>query len=336
MRSNPAHLDASVHSAPRTGSGSGDVVSTVEPADAKVAAIRNLKRLQKTDPRVIPNDDFVGRYMALRELRGQQCRISADMLLHCTPTLEKVTSLQQILWILPKSCRPTLNQEINAEFIVDPKRLETTPPGTSMDDVWVVDQAVTQSQLGPGAWVWSTGVQAKFACPLALAVASETDQHEQIVAPVVHPGPSLTAQQPLLCDTQNEPSDGKDVFEGIARATKLAMQNARFVSQDVYDATTLEYWLRSFVSHLRKAKESFEANVGATVDSQPKQVVGDSQPAHVKLYLKFVAKCLLESQCFKHLDKFLRHVLAIREFAPELVPAVVQALEALVQDRPHS
>ena len=166
--------------------------------------------------------------------------------------------------------------------------------------------------------------------------APQINDNEQGVAPVVHPGPSLTVQQPLLCDSHSEPSDGKDVFEGIARATKLAMENDRFVSPDVYDATTLEYWLRSFVSHLRKAKESFEANVGATVDSQPKQVFGDSQPARVKSYLKFVAKCLLESQCFKHLDKFLRHFVAIREFVPELVPAVVQALEALAQDRPHS
>ena len=80
MRSSPAHLDASVHSAPRAGSDVGDVVSTVEPADAKVSAIRNLKRLQKTDPRVIPNDDFAARYMALRELRGDKCRISPEML----------------------------------------------------------------------------------------------------------------------------------------------------------------------------------------------------------------------------------------------------------------
>ena len=88
MRSNPAHLDASVHSAPRAGSGSGDIVS-VEPAEAKVAAIRNLKRLQKIDPRVIPNDDFVARYMAIRELRGDKCRISADMLLSMAATMEK-------------------------------------------------------------------------------------------------------------------------------------------------------------------------------------------------------------------------------------------------------
>ena len=70
MRSNPAQPDASVHSAPRAGSGSGEAVSTVDQAGAKVVALRNLKRLEKTDPRVIPNDDFVGRYMALRELRG--------------------------------------------------------------------------------------------------------------------------------------------------------------------------------------------------------------------------------------------------------------------------
>ena len=115
-------------------------------------------------------------------------RISADMLLH-------EGSLQQMFWILPKSRRPRLNEEIDAEFIVDPKCLETSPPGTSMEDVWVVDQAVTQSKLGPGAWVWSIGVEAKFSCPVALSVACETYDHDQVVAPVVHPGPSLTAQE---------------------------------------------------------------------------------------------------------------------------------------------
>ena len=334
MRSNPAHLDGSVHSAPRAGSDVGDVVS-VEPAEAKVAAIRNLKRLQKTDPRVIPNDDFAARYMALRELRGDKCRISTEMLLSMTPTLEKTTALQQILWILPKRSRPTLDQEINAEFIVDPRRLESTPPGTSMADVWVVDQAVTQAQLGPGVWVWSTGVKAKFAVPLA--VASETGQHQQSLDPAIHTSSSLGAQQPLslLSDTQNQASDVHGVFESIARATKLAMENDRFVSPDIYDATTIEYWLRSFVSHLRKAKESFEADLRTVGESQNVPGFVDSQPPYVKLYLSFVAKCLLDSHCFTHLGKFLVHFVAIREFAPEIVPTVVHALEALVKDRPH-
>ena len=49
----------------------------------------------------------------------------------------------------------------------------------------------------------------------------------------------------------------------------------------------------------------------------------------MKLYLKFVVKCLLSSHCFHCLGKFTKHFACIRGFAPELVPPVATALELL-------
>jgi len=47
------------------------------------SALRNLKRLRKADPRVQINDEFVSMYLALRKMRGEQCRITAALLLTC-------------------------------------------------------------------------------------------------------------------------------------------------------------------------------------------------------------------------------------------------------------
>ena len=49
----------------------------------RLSVLRNLKRLQKADARVQINDEFVSMYLALRKMRGEQCRITAALLLTC-------------------------------------------------------------------------------------------------------------------------------------------------------------------------------------------------------------------------------------------------------------
>ena len=57
------------------------------------------------------------------------------------------------------------------------------------------------------------------------------------------------------------------MFEAIARATKKAMNGARFYSDDVHDTTTMEFWLRSYVAHLRAAHDKFTAASSVATDS---------------------------------------------------------------------
>ena len=43
--------------------------------------------------------------------------------------------------------------------------METSPHGFEAKDIWVLDKAITQSELGVGAFEWATGVSATFSAP---------------------------------------------------------------------------------------------------------------------------------------------------------------------------
>jgi hypothetical protein len=136
---------------------------------------------------------------------------------------------------------------------------------------------------------------------------------------------------------------GEQTFKGIARATKSALECGRFFSIDPHDTSTLEFWLRSFVSHLRAVHAKFASSKTAELcersgaSSQVTLRFGDSQPPHVQAYLKYVVKCLLGSACYQVLGHFTKHFMDIKEFAPELVPQVALAFEMLQKEwRAHN
>ena len=113
------------------------------------SAVRNLKRLEKNDPRVKINDEFVSKYLALRKLKGgDRARITAEMLLNCKSKDTVTNALTQTFYVLPKSRRPSLESEIANKFFIDPKLLDKLPPGFQAEDIWVLDKAIGQSELG--------------------------------------------------------------------------------------------------------------------------------------------------------------------------------------------
>ena len=149
-------LSSAVHrTVHKAGSLSRDAVGN---ADERAAALRNLKHLQRSDPRIRLDESFVAKYLALREVRGAHGRINSKMLLNCVAQHSQRTALKRKLWILSKSRRPHLDKEIDSAWLVNPERMAELPAGLVSEQVWVVDQAYPVSRLGPGALEWETSV----------------------------------------------------------------------------------------------------------------------------------------------------------------------------------
>ena len=341
----------------RTVRRTGSLLESIGHNDRAVA-LRNLKRLRLGDSRIQVDEEFVNRYLTLRQVRGQRCRITSRDLLGCTQEQSSNTHLMRKLWILPKHLKPNLDSEIDEALLVDASLLATTPPGVITEDVWVVDQACPQASLGHGAFEWVTGVSVKYTIP-----TGDASLHTSITEENNHTYDSLgsfdetasqrsesvadnssSARPPpsrLLSNAYTEPLQAEDVFEGIARRTKAASAFGRFYSEDQQDTSTVEFWLRSYSAHLKACYLKFEGGFGRTLEdgSQATDNFTDTLAPHVRQYLRFVVNCLVVAPCYQCLGKLTHHFKQIRTFAPDLVPEVVSALEVLQKDlqleRPH-
>ena len=63
------------------------------------------------------------------------------------------------------------------------------------------------------------------------------------------------AARSSFLEDSTEITDGVDMLDSIARATKKAIDVGRIYSDDKQDTSTAEFWLRSYVSHLKVAYE---------------------------------------------------------------------------------
>ncbi len=114
------------------------------------------------------------------------------------------------------------------------------------------------------------------------------------------------------------------MFEDIAVATKKAAESNHFTSSDGNDTSTVEFWLRSYAAHLKSRYDTHARTKGETA------FVETLMP-HVRLYLKFVLKCMLQSPCFNVVGSFKPHFDAIGEFCPELLPPLAHAITGLAE-----
>jgi hypothetical protein len=255
--------------------------------------------------------------------------------------------LTQTFWVLPKSRRPKLDSEIASKFFIDPQLMETLPHGFESNDIWVLDKAITQSELGVGAFEWATGVSATFSAPPDdERVAIEADDARRDVDCEILPerkepeeklsSCGLSSQRSsdfskLLCAENVDKVSREDVFEDIAKETKSAADSCRYYSEHIQDASTIEFWLRAYVSHIYKLHEEHAA--GPSSDSaQSTPAFVDTLPEYVKRYVGFVVSCLLSSPCRYVLDKFMFQFKQLDEVCPELVPPMARALDILTGD----
>jgi len=128
--------------------------------------------------------------------------------------------------------------------------METLPHGFQAADIWVLDKAISQSELGVGASEWTTGVFATVSAPSHDGFALESDDAPQAVdsqnrPELNRPAETLSSSDmstsKLLCPENRCKTTSEDVFEDIARETQLAAASRRFYSEHVQDASTAEF-----------------------------------------------------------------------------------------------
>jgi len=225
--------------------------------------------------------------------------------------------------------------------------METLPHGFEANDIWVLDKAITQSELGVGAFERATGVSATFSAPPDdERVAVEADDARLAVDCEILPehkepqeqlsSSGLSSQRSadfskLLCTENVGNVSREDVFEDIAKETKLAADSCRYYSEHIQDASTIECWLRAYVSHIYKLHEEHAAGPSSdSAKSTPAFV--DTLPEYVKRYVGFVVNILLSSPCRYCLDKFTFQFEQLDEICPQLLPPMARALEMLTGD----
>jgi hypothetical protein len=309
--------------------------------DERKSAVRNLKRLAKADSRVKSNDEFVSKYLALRKLKGgDRARITAEMLLNCKSKETVTNALTQTFYVLPKSRRPSLESEIANKFFIDPKLMEKLPHGFQAADIWVLDKAIPQSELGVGVFEWSTTVTSTVLAPSDDVMALHSGDAPQAVdsqnrpdstRPAGENSSSGTPTSKLLSTASRRKTTSEDVFEGIARETKLAAEYGRFFSELIQDASTVEFWLRAYVAHISSLHEEYTAKRSSENETSNEAFV-DTLPEHIKDYLGFVLETLLNSQCDNCLPKFTYQFEIIDEICPQLLPPIEFALIQLTGD----
>jgi hypothetical protein len=200
-----------------------------------------------------------------------------------------------------------------AGIIIGPSDLmEILPYGFEAKDIWILDKAITQSELGVGVFEWSTTVTSTVLAPSDDVMALQSGDAPQAVdsqnrpdstRPAGENSSSGTSTSKLLSTASRRKTTSEDVFEGIARETKLAADSGRFYSGHVQDGSTVEFWLRAYVAHISSLHEESTAKRSSENETSNEAFV-DTLPEHIKDYLGFVLETLLKSQCRYCLAKF--------------------------------
>jgi len=142
---------------------------------------------------------------------------------------------------------------------------------------------------------------------------------------------SGTSTSKLLSTGSRRKTSSEDVFEGIARETKVAAEFGRFYSELIQDASTVEFWLRAYVAHISSLHEEY-TDKRSSENETSNEAFLDTLPEHVKDYLGFVLETLLNSQCNNCLHKFTYQFVEIHEICPQLLPPMAFALIELTGD----
>jgi hypothetical protein len=218
--------------------------------------------------------------------------------------------------------------------------MEKLPHGFQAADIWVLDKAIPQSELGVGVFEWSTTVTSTVLAPSDDVIALQSGDVPQAVdsqnrpdstRPAAEKSSSGTSSSKLLSTASRRKTTSEDVFEGIARETKLAAEFGRFYSELIQDASTVEFWLRAYVAHITSLHEEYTETRSSENETSNEAFV-DTLPEHVKDYLGFVLETLLNSQCNYCLHKFTYQFDILEEICRQLLPPIAHALMELTGD----
>ena len=157
------------------------------------------------------------------------------------------TSLKQLFWILSKTMRPNLANDIDVKFQYNADDLQEWPPTIPNDIVWVIDRCVSASDLGPGTMIYKSYFARTYKVPsdnLALEdVEDEGDRNsadKSVSSSMPEPADSaeLPSEAPprklrrLFSQVSDNIAEECDTFDNIALQTKLAAEKGALYNKD--------------------------------------------------------------------------------------------------------
>lgn len=254
----------------------------VPSGDERARAVRALTDFNKANQEIQVTEQNIRLYLALRQLNPSG-RVSASMILHQKSTAVSQVLLKQKLWIVPRANFQVLPQDMH-QYLVDPSVLADAPPDLDAQSVWILDQAVARTRLGPCVLEFESAFGQRTTIPspsasqsvpaLPAAPASSTPESRSQPAEQGQPQPKRAR---ILSEQKSEPEENS--FEQIATATKEAFEKGRFVSSDKNNSMFAEFWLRAFSKHADKFKGASEV------------------PHYTKAYVGFIVRSLLATPC---------------------------------------
>ena len=310
-------------------------------------AERMLNAWRAKDESITASDEMIKLFLGLQSLKPGG-RVSVKELKKWNATAVASTMLKQSFWLLAKARRPDL-REISGikEHLVDPWSLDAFPADLPRDEYWVIDQCVPRHVVGPGALVLESaagtsytqsmnpsgqnpaGVSAILPAPGAPSTApaqSEASPALHAVVPAsVAVAPSSAplpfAPPRLLKERSSDPDDQEAIAENIARCTRAACDKKQFLCQCEEVPDTVEFWLRKYKEYIL-AEHGRE---GQTTDADWEKKLAP----HMRVYVKFLVKILLQERIFKDIAVFSRHFKDIKAVSQHLVPALGDAIVSL-------
>ena len=306
---------------------------TVTPS-IRAESKRTLHTLNEKDASIDPEGESnIKIISALKQLGVQRINLSAFKTWH-----EKIVHSEIVthdIWIQTKSAMPNLDKVIEKDWFYQSSEIRGN---INKDAYWFVDINVPEpSRLGKGAKKWKIAlaiVRTKDAIKEQHDPDVETRQVQDQLQGATHFQPLANPAcryKPRLLSAQLSDAESSDVkaTEDLAQSTEKAFADEVYYLNDPMASKSAEFKLRMYIAHLRaKRKEAESAGAGAAAASMPvSNWSGGLLEPHMKVYLRYVVKWILEGDTFAVSQHFVKHLKDAQDIAPELVPRVASVIQ---------
>ena len=117
-------------------------------------------------------------------------------------------------------------------------------------------------------------------------------------------------RQRVLRKEQSEEEDDEELTESIAVRTKDCILSNTWVHPDKDSPAAVEFWLRGYVTYIRRLVH-LKGHI-ALMDCDAGRLQAEELKPHMRLYIRFVIKGLLEHKVYDVLHVFVEHFAVIK------------------------
>jgi len=250
-------------------------------------------------------------YCSLKKMFGESGgRMTAQAFNGYTRKVHHSSSFKRKLWIVPKK---NSVEHVSREFFVDPASLVEWPAWFDAGEYHIVDQAVPQSQLGPGVMEWETkvadtttsvvsGQRASPATRTSLGSSASGSGAQQAEDP---PPPAKR----LRVLEKKESATDADAAENIACDTKKAFE--------LGDVRGVEFWMMAMLVHVQSQRKRWTG--------EPDKFI-ESLDAFCAQYWRFVCTRMLSLIDYSKAEQLAKILSQVNTEFPELLSPLGQSV----------